>query len=804
MKNYLTRDIKIPAFYAAVFLISLATLIIEISLTRIFSVAIWYHFAFLVISIAMLGFAAAGAFLAVFPALLKKDTNKATALLAVMFAVTTLGSLLIISHTPLDPFKIINNPVYIINLFVFYVALTIPFMISGLCVVFLLSKMPDKVGGIYFCSLAGSGAGCLLVIFLIPLFSNVGAIIAAVLLILTAALMFNSNAYKKLNFVIIAMIILVCPLLVKSNGLIKFKIAESKGLSLLGLSGAGEHMFTRWNAFSQIDLVAAEGVHYAPGLSPKYSLDALPPQAMIFIDADAVTPITMCDKNPANMGFFKYTPYSIPYKLRKNANVCIIGAGGGYDVLNALSQGNALHVEAVEINPDISGIVTDYFSGFAGDIYRLPNVSLRNAEGRGFIRNSRVKYGIIQISLVDTWAAASLGAYSLTENYLYTTEAFADYINHLEDNGIVAVTRWMLVPPKETLRLVVLAVTALENIGVANPQDNIVLIQSGNVAVLLIKRVKFEAPEIKQIEGICKDSGFELIYAAGTGIKNIFYEFIQSSNRRLFYKSYPFNITPSTDDKPFYFHYYNGRHLNPFKFWELSSIDRNNISYLILLIALLQAVILSMVFILGPLYFAKRRGVIKKKTLKSPFFIYFSCLGMAFMFVEITLIQKFILFLGHPIYSLSIVLFSLLVFAGVGSLFSFGIKRCHLKRVQTVILALVILLLTYAFLLNKLSYIFIGWSLAWRCIITILLLAPLGVLMGFLFPEGVRLVETTEPELIPWLWGINGCFSVISSILSVILAMSFGFSFVLCLAAVLYLLALIAVKQDKNLDVVGK
>ena len=785
--------------YIGIFLVSLSTLLIEISLTRIFSVTIWYHFAFMVISIALLGFGASGSFLTVFRQIVNKDTNKVTALLAFLFAMTCIISLIIISRITLDPFQMAEHPVHIAKLFAYYLILIVPFFMSGLCISFLLSKMPHRVGTFYFFSLLGSGMGCLSVIFVIPLFSNAGAIIFAALVLLVAALFFNSNRSMKVSVSLLPVIAILIIVLINARSLFEFKVADSKALSDFQSAGL-KPALTKWNAFSRIDVFKPSNAIYAPGLSSKYPLTSIPPQMMMFIDADAITPITEIKKDASSLDFVNYLPSSMAYHLRPRSRACVVGAGGGYDVLTALSAGAAELVTAVEINADIGSIVKDEFKEFAGNIYSLQAVDLQIEEGRSFVRNSSETFDVIQISLVDTCAAASSGAYSLAENYLYTTEAFTDYMNHLAPNGIFTVTRWLLTPPKECLRLASLALASLEKIGAPNPQNNIVFVGSGRVAVLLLKRSEFSQAEVKEIQRLCEKYGFNLLYAPRIAGDNIFHKFIHLKNRNVFYSIYPLNVEPPTDDKPFYFHYYTWDKIRFSKSQDLLAIYRHDISYLILIVVLVMALFLSAVFIVAPLAMVKKAGI-SKCPLCYRFMLYFACLGMGFMFIEVTLIQKFILFLGHPVYSLSVVLSSLLVFAGLGSLYTVRFSHGAVTRKLSVILgSLVTLVLIYSYVLTKLSYLFLGWDLTARFAVSALLLAPLGFLMGMPFPIGIRLADGTDTKLVPWSWAVNGCLSVVSSVLSVIIALSFGFSVVLRCAAVVYLLAMLVMQRGPRLS----
>jgi spermidine synthase len=775
--------------YAGIFFVSLATLMLEISLSRIFSVAVWYHFAFMIISVALLGFGASGAFLSIYPRIFEKNVHQVTTYLAWAFSFSCVGSLVIICRLTLDPFQISAFPSQIFILFIYYLALFLPFFFAGLCISLLLCRFPDRISKLYFFNLMGSGCGCFLTIFLIPILSNSGTVVFATLIVLVSALFFNANVYRWKNILTAILIFIWLLLVMNAPSIFQLKIAKSKVMSVSLYKLGIKPLLTKWNAFSRIDVFDnGNYFRYAPGLSIKYASSYFPPQKAIYIDGDAVTPLLQYDKNDDAEGYFHYFPSSMAFQIKENPKICIIGAGGGFDVFIALNTTDASKITAVEINPNIVNVVKDHFKGSTYDIYDHPKVNWHVAEGRNFIANNNETFDVIQLSLVDTWAAASSGAYSLTENYLYTTEAFVQYINHLSSEGILTLTRWINNPPKENLRLAALATAALEKTGVSNPEDHIVFIHSKRVAVMLLKKTPFNSADIEKIRQISDKFGFGIIFAPGLNIKTVFSDFLLSKNKEIFYQNYPFNITPSDDDKPFYFHFYSWKHLKS-QLWKVVSIDRNNISHLILFAVFGQALLLSILFILLPLFFSKRSGLLHSPA-KGVFLLYFASIGMGFMFIEIPLMQKFILFLGHPIYSLSVVLFSILVFAGLGSFCTEKIKDKVMDKLKVCLIVLACLILFYNMVLPKLLSTMIGLKLPFRMAVTIFLLSPLGFFMGMPFPLALRLVNQIAPRLMPWVWGVNGCLSVLSSILSVMIALSFGFSSVLLCAAIAYLIAL--------------
>ena len=793
----MNKDNMIPVT-AGISFLAMATLLMEIALVRLFSVTMWYHFSFMVISIALFGFGASGAFLTVFRHFFEKDFRRTAALFSLFFSVSSIIAMLTVSVLSIDPFQIIDHPETILRLAVSYIVLAFPFFASGLCVGLILSKMTAHGGKIYFFNLLGSGIGCLAVILAIPLFAPAGTIVIAAIMGSLAALCFN---WKKSAWIsVVALLVVVGELLfiVKVNDVVSFKIAPSKALAHF-MEMKEKPLLTRWNTFSRLDVLMVKDNFYAPGLSGKMRSRRFLPQNFIYIDADAIAPITHFETAKLNSDIFKAVPSSVAYQLKRHPSVCVIGAGGGFDVLTAMFSTQPKNITAVEINPGIAQIVREDYGKYSGHIYDRDNVKLEIADGRTFIRNSRQQFDVIQLSLVDTWAAISSGAYSLSENYLYTKEAFSDYLNHLSPDGIFTVTRWSTIPPNETLRILTMAVNVLQEAGVSNPRENILFLDSGGVAVILIKKQAFSYRELEQVNNICRTNEFEILYAPHIVKENIFYMYLNSINENTFYALYPYNIDPATDDSPFFFHFYGIKNLRFLEGWKIGSIDRNNISYLILMFLLAQAVILSIVFILAPLFFIKKistNSLTLKKNVRWPAFLFFAAIGIAFMFTEVTLIQKFILFLGNPVYTLAVTLSSLLISAGLGSLFSERVtSQNDEKIISWFLVAIAAMLITYVFLLSAISHIFLGLGPPARLVTCIFLIFPLGFIMGLPFPVGLKLTKRKDPSLLPWVWGINGCFSVLGSILSVVVAITFCFNAVLECAAICYLVAFWAIRR---------
>ena len=477
----------------------------------------------------------------------------------------------------------------------------------------------------------------------------------------------------------------------------------------------------------------------------------------------------------------------------------IIEPRGGLDVSTALHLG-AKTITVVESNPLVVQLLRERYATFMGQLYRDPRVRIRVESGRSYVRSSRERFDIIHISLSDTYRPITSGAFSLSENYLYTTEAFVDYLNHLAPQGVLMVSRWLQDPPSEELRLVGLAIEGLDRLGVSEPWQYLVAIRSWSTMLLLVKREPFAASEIDEVIRFCERLNFDTAYYPGISPQQanrynllerpVYYESIsgllKTTDRTRFYRNYPYDISPVTDDRPFFFHFFRWRQIPAIlrsygKVWQ----PFGGTGYLVLIVLLLLALIASLVLILLPLALRQRR-----ERGRGRFLLYFTLLGIGYFFVELPLMQRFILYLGQPTYAFAVVLFALLLYSGIGSYLSSRLSS------RFMLATLFVLILLYPSLLKILFTQTLGMTIGVRMIVAISSLGPLGLLMGMPFPQGIRRVSQISPRLVPWAWAVNGCASVISSILSIMLSLSFGFSRVLVAASIAYVMAWLIVISD--------
>lgn len=903
-------------FLFSIFLISFSVLALQLALVRIFSVMVWYHFTFMIISLALLGYGAAGSFLSVFKnKIFKSSTHNIFSMVCVFAGASLIITYVVICFFPPDPFSLLSNPqddshknsiilrwiIFIID----YILLFLPFFLSGIVISGAVSFYPSQVSKIYFADLAGAGFGCLGMLFLLYFFGGERSVlICAVLFFVSAIFFYNSmKTHQRKNS--LTNIIIVIGLLCSVAAIIfipkfsKIPIAENKALAGVLKNPYQELLFTRWNAISRVDVFTTADRLLLWKVSRAFEGD-LPQGKGLMIDADAFTPIAGDDGSLESKRILNYTITSLGYQFGNRNSALIIGPGGGMDVLTAEYNG-IKDITGVELNPLVVKIVGDEFKDFNRNLYHRNNIKIFADEGRSFIHRSQKKYDIIQIPLVDTWAALASGAYSLSENYIYTVEAIEDYWNHLSENGILSIIRWRSTPPTGLLRLSGNTIKALSKYNVLQPERHIFISSDGNLTNFILKRSPFSEEEILSLKKLCEYYKYQIIYSPYikgdvmpyiyvvgdrvsenlnqsstqnvdmqiknkdeettavaqfvSSLKNLkkgefktvyinpyyiyssaaiskkldlllekcrengaiplyysgidgindFERFFMTKDKKEFCSNYPLNVSPTTDESPFFFQYFKFNFsdsdigfMKKFNILGLNNI-LSQAGILAILSLFIIAFFFSAILILLPLIIGGRDALKYKG--KWSLFLYFSCLGLAYIFIEISQIQRYILFLGQPVYSISIVLFTFLTSSGLGSAFSGYLPIPQKRKIIISVIAIFIIAIFYFFIQNKIFNLFLSLKFYLRVFISMVMLFPLGFFMGMLFPSGIRLVEqNNKSTLIPWLWAANGICSVLGSILSSFFAMQIGFSNLLLLAGAIYLLSVLSIKR---LDDIG-
>ncbi|MGZ8255503.1 MAG: spermidine synthase, partial [Burkholderiaceae bacterium] len=560
-------------------------------------------------------------------------------------------------------------------------------------------------------------------------------------------------------------------------------------------------------------------LRHAPGLSLNATAEP-PPQLGVFIDGEGMSALTRFDGRRESLAHLGQTTSALPSHLLRQPRVLVLGAGAGADVLQAHYHG-ARHVDAVELNPQVVDLVRRQFAAYAGGLYSggdsgVPGtVRVHVAEARGFVAASEQRYDLIHVALLDSFSASSAGLYALSENYLYTVQALQDDLRHLERGGLLAITRWVALPPRDALKLFAAAVMALERSGVADPASRLALVRSWQTSTLLVKNGAFSSEDIASIQAFCTERSFDVAFYPGmkpheanrynvVAPPDLFdgATALLGPGRDEFLRSYKFHIAPATDDKPHFFHFFRWRSLPELlSLKEQGGLPLLEWGYPVLVATLAQAVVASLLLIAAPAAWvtwagARRRASVLPAGSLRRVLVYFAAIGLAFMFIEIAFIQKFVLFLSHPLYAVAVVLFAFLLFAGVGSAAS---KRWHdgsapvLRHAELAVMAAIAL--SAALCLSLLPWLFenaVALPDALKIVISAALIAPLAFFMGMPFPMGLARAEAGDARLVPWAWATNGCASVTGAVLATLLAIHFGFTAVVVAALVLYAVAAMA------------
>jgi len=819
----------------AVALVSAGALAYEVLLTRLFSIVQWHHYAYMVISIALLGYGASGAFLALAGEALRRHLGAAFAAGAALFAVSAVLSFAVAERLPFNPLAVIWEPRQLLFLPILYALFALPFFGAATCIGLALAAFPHRVGRIYRYDLMGAAAGAIgLMLALFVVFPDAALRLVALMGLLAAALAISlrdSGAIRKSRAAACSVAaVAACAALPPSWTALH--LSEYKGLSQALLVPGAQVLVEDSSPLGLLTVVSSPTVplRHAPGLSLNNATEP-PAQLGVFTDGDGLTAITAFDGRREPLAYLDFTPAALPYHLLEKPDVLILGAGGGADILLALLHGAAT-IDAVELNPQLVRLVAERFSAFAGHLYERPGVRVHVAEARSFVAGGRNHYDVIQIPLLDSFAAAAAGTHSLSESYVYTIEAFEQYLDRLRPDGYLAITRWLKLPPRDSLRLFATAVSALERRGIGEPGRHLALVRSWNTATLLVKNGRLSDQDTASVRRFADERAFDLDFLPGMARAeaNRFNILDQADffdgavallgpERDAFLRDYKFDIAPTTDNRPYFFDFFKWRALPELlERRALGGAALLDWGYLVLAATLIQAAALALLLILAPLLWLgrERREPAVADLARWRVALYFLAIGLAFLFIEIASIQRFVLFLGHPVYAIPVVLCGFLFFAGLGSGIaptltarlealrarspqrpSIGaadrLLRCFL-HVRHPALALAVAGIGTAALMHLvLALPLFRWLMplpdALKIAVSLALIAPLAFFMGMPFPLALARVAATRAALVPWAWGINGCASVLSAVLAILLAISLGLNAVVVIAIALYVAA---------------
>jgi len=788
------------------FVISMASLMYELILTRIFSVLMWYHFASMAISLALFGFSVAALLVQLRPGWFPLErTGRDCYRCSLGFAVSLglmFGVFVLFRLQPQFAFKVLSffhQPFYqpfqqgfynkgvpfalLPVLAILYLVTALPFFCSGLAVTLLLRRHLRQIGRLYAWDLLGAGAGCLLIIAVLLVAGGItGLPVIALFGLLAAAFFRPLDGLRKGPLLLGGLALLLVGLTIGNLA------TDFAGVRFVRGRYEPNLLWSAWNSFSRVAVYPSRGeeLQQAWGLSRTYR-GPIPEQLGMVVDDTGYTTMYRW-RGEETLGYFRSNVISLPYQLGGGGRGLVIGPGGGKDVLAALASG-AQRVTALEINPLIARAVNERFAAFTGGLYQRPDVELAVDEGRSWIRRQQRQWDVIQASAVFGRMAPSAGAFTLSENNLYTLESFADYWNHLSDNGILSISRFIF--ERETLRLVSLGLAFLQQQGVADPAAHIAVIKERGLANFMLKKQPFTSEELARLRAVSARLAFqEVLLPDRREGDDPFHRLVQSGGDAAFHDEFPFDISPTTDDRPFFYYMYKpGDFLTLFTFPEKSRFEDRAV--LLLRNLLVVVALLTLVCLILPLLIWQRASLRVPGSGRR--LLYFSCLGLGFMLLEIGLLRRFILFLGQPIYALAVILFALLVFSGCGALVAGQIRRGGERRwLAPLLLVLVLLSQLYSYGLPPLLDAMLALPLLARCVLAGLLLAPLGLLLGMPLPLGMRLLHPDDRD-VAWSWGVNGATGVLGSLLAVVVAMNWGYTLTLRAGGLVYLLALLAI-----------
>lgn len=774
--------------YIGTFLVAASVLQLQIALTRIFAVLTWHHFTTMIISIALLGYGAAGSYL-----MSKKRNGESPGIgmlsrNAFLYGYAVILCFFVVIRVVFEPLNIGTDKTQIISLVIYFVALSVPFYFAGLCLSSIISTYSAHITRLYFADLAGAAIGSLMSVPSVQFLGATNTVFLVALMAAVAGLLFQMDMERKLAFHHIVNVLVLGSFLVVGVYRDPYLVYVPASKELWPLANATHGPrgveLSKWSIVARLDIshsFVGPLITFGGNISTKFRPTA--ESRIVYQDGAAPTSILRSDGNIKKLTYLDKCLHAVPYVIHKNAKALVIGVGGGMDVLIALYNG-ASHVTGAEINSITVDTVRNKYRQYSGGYWDRPDVEIHVAEGRHFVSKTKDLYDVIQLSGVDTFTALSVGAYSLSENYLYTLEAIEDYLNHLTSDGVLSFSRWQITPPRENLRLAAMMLEALEKRGVAHPEEHVVVLKSENWAETVLKKSPFTAEQIGRLRSWTRENDFEVLYDPFTRDNNEYNQLLRSSpgEREVFYERYIFDIRPSTDDRPFFFNYYK---------WGSRSQQKRDAAGLyntpVGLITLGQSLILVMFLaLIGILYPLLQSGVIPREPGISRVIAYFGALGLGFIFVEIALIQKLMVFLGGPTYSICITLFSLLLFSGIGSFMAKRWMPEVERRLPTLLLVVILLIVIESFVLHWGIPSLLGFPMFARAILAVLMIAPIAFAMGMPFPAGIRILDQRQSQWIPLAWGTNSFMTVFGSLLSVVLSMQLGFRNVFLIAALIY------------------
>lgn len=781
--------------------LSAAIIAFQLTLMQVLSIAQWYHFAYMVISVALLGFGAAGTLLSISRDWFLQRFEKSLAILMAGCGIT-MAMVMGISQMSIfrfDTYLLFADFFHIFRLLFTYLLIFLPFFLGALAIGLIFIKYVESIGKIYFVNMVGSGLGGIAALVLLWFFepNELPAIIAVLAVVASIIVIPRFRSFFGSGLVLLSIIIL-CISLVYSPKLVPSQFKSiSKPLNLPDAKVDLE----RNSPFGQLQVVSSPALRYAPGLSLNY-LNDVPSSKAVFNNGNwygAIIPAQRTDTT----SMMAYSTKELPFVLKPRNRILALQSGAGIDVLHSLTHGPK-HIVAVESNPDVISLLRNELAFEMDSLFYHPSLSIHNVSPRTFLLSDLSKFDLIILPMIGAFGGTS-GIFAVQEQYLLTKEAFSEMWNKLTPSGVISVSCYIDYPILNPLKIFSTIIEVLEDFGIEKLMNHIVAVRSWSTITFVIKKSEINVGEIKHARDFCQEMLFDPVLlpnirpeerAQFNALQDDrlfrYIDEILSSNRREFYSNYDFNLKPATDQRPYFSQFIKLQSLPKIgKIFGFQSIPFFELGYLIIIVTFIQITALALFLIILPLF-----KISLKQGSKIPIFLYFGGIGLGYIFVEIVLIQKFLLYFDNAIYSAAIVIAAMLTCSGIGSYVSSKLKLT--RKVILIIFGFVIMILVlYAVLLTPVILSTITLNFNVKLLFGFLFIAPLAFLMGFPFPLGLQLVAKNDRKGVPWAWGINGSVSVVSTVLATLIAIEIGFIWVIILAAGAYCFPVLATMRFK-------
>ena len=790
-----TEKIK-NSYFAGIFFVALSTLLLEFTLVRILSVSLWYHFAFMIISVALLGFGISGVVLAMSEKLRKAKPDTLLTWLSIIYGVSVVVCFMLINKIPFDPFSLFTETIQFLYFPIYYLLITIPFFFAGLIISFLLTRFKSEVSKLYFFDLLGAGLSCLAFVLIMPEAGGNGTVIFVSAFAFLSAIFFGYENHKGIVVIAIILMGLSFSFLLDKDTKIPINVSPNKIYGNYIKQKPELKILTEWNTFSKIDVMSDD----------EDSPDGYNTYLAITDEGNATTNIPNVKTLPPPTK--PADACNLAYILKDSADkVFIIGSAGGGEILTGLYY-NAKDITGVEINGILNDLITEKLVIWTGPLIRNnKNVKIITNDARSVISSDDTEYDVIISAHTISSSAVASGAMSLVENYILTEEAIKEYLTHLKSDGVLYISRPETQIPKliTTLKLVRQEQTG----GLEDSKKNFIIFRrppsefegdKSFMAGVLYKKNGFDEFDIIDIRNEASSLGLDIEYDPLSKQDGVYKQLIESDDIEKEIESFNTYIKPATDNKPFFDNNLGFGYLT----WEgmketfaqddkgILALKDRPVAETTLLVILVQTIIVAGLLLLFPLKFLQTDS---KNKFEKKYLIYFACLGIGYIMLQIAMVQKFTLFLGQPVITLLTVIATMLIASGIGSMFSFKFLGNNRKRLILIFIIITILCVAVGLLNPVIFSSMVRFDLIWRILVSAALIFPLGFFLGMPFPIGLSLIKDSERKYVAFAWAVNGFFSVIGTVTSIILAMIFGFKFVFILCGCIYLLSMVFINS---------